>query len=94
VIGRLGGDEFAIVLSKTNKEEAAHVVGKLRRELDAVMAEHGWHVTFSIGVGYFAGVPESEDEIISFTDRLMYRVKSSGKNNMLTDTFTASGSGS
>lgn len=93
VIGRLGGDEFAIVLAKTNQDDATHVVGKLRRELDALMAEHGWPVTFSIGLGYFAGVPESEDEIISFADKLMYRVKSSGKNNMLADAFAGSGGG-
>jgi len=93
VIGRLGGDEVAIVLSKTDKDHAAHVIDKLRRELNAAMAEHGWPVTFSIGVGIFASVPQSEDEIISFTDKLMYRVKSSGKNNVLTEEFTAFGAG-
>jgi diguanylate cyclase (GGDEF)-like protein len=91
VIGRLGGDEFAIVLSNTDKDRAINVVDKLRHELNAIMAEHGWPVTFSVGLGIFKNAPESEDEIISFTDKLMYRVKSSGKNNVLTEVFATSG---
>ena len=87
VIGRLGGDEFAIVLSKTDNDRAVHVIDKLRRELDGTMAGHGWPVTFSIGLGIFASVPKSADEIISFCDKLMYQVKSSGKNNILTKIF-------
>jgi diguanylate cyclase (GGDEF)-like protein len=91
VIGRLGGDEFAIVLANTDKDRAVAVIDKLRRELDALMTAHGWPVTFSIGVGVFARVPVSEDEIISFTDKLMYRVKASGKKNILTEEFAGSG---
>ena len=85
VIGRLGGDEFAVVLSNTGKNPAIEAVEKLRRELNLAMAKQGWQVTFSVGLGIFYAVPESEDEMISFTDKLMYRVKSSGKNNILTD---------
>jgi hypothetical protein len=36
-------------------------------------------------------VPASEDEMISYTDKLMYRVKSTGKNNVLTETFMPTG---
>ena len=88
VIGRLGGDEFAIVLSKTDGNDALNAIEKLRWELNAAMANHSWPVTFSIGLGIFVKVPESEDEIISFTDKLMYKVKSSGKNNVLVKEFT------
>ena len=94
VIGRLGGDEFAVVLSNTDKDRAVSAIDKLRQELNAAMAEHGWQVTFSIGLGIFKSVPGSEDEMISFTDKLMYRVKSSGKNNLLTEVFAMSGPGS
>ncbi len=89
VTGRLGGDEFVIVLADTDQERAVNAVGKLKRELDALMSAHGWPVTFSIGLGIFPRVPASEDEIISFTDGLMYRVKSSGKNEILTEVFIA-----
>lgn len=93
VIGRLGGDEFAVVLSNTGKNHAIEAVEKLRRELSLAMAEQGWPVTFSVGLGIFYAVPESEDEMISFTDKLMYRVKSSGKNNILTDEHELAGAG-
>ena len=52
-----------------------------------MMEEHSWSVTFSIGLAIFAHVPESDDEIISFTDNLMYRAKSSGKNKVLIEVF-------
>lgn len=87
VIGRLGGDEFAIVLTNTDQRSAVEAVSKLRRELDTVMNESRWPVTFSIGVGIFTLVPESEDSVILFTDHLMYRVKTAGKNDILTEVF-------
>jgi diguanylate cyclase (GGDEF)-like protein len=90
VKGRLGGDEFAIVLANTDKNYALNAIDKLKRELDAIMAAHSWPVTFSIGLGVFVNVPDSEDEMISFTDKLMYRVKSSGKNNILAQIFGTS----
>ena len=88
VPGRLGGDEFVIVLSNVDKEHAVAALNKLRRELDLAMAKHDWPVTFSIGLGIFLDVPASEDEIISFTDKLMYQVKSGGKNDLRTAIFT------
>ena len=54
------------------------------------MTRNGWLVTFSIGLAIFTNVPESEDDIISFADKLMYRVKSSGKNNVVTEVFAPS----
>ena len=46
-------------------------------------------LTFSIGLGVFARVPDSGDEIIAFADSLMYRAKASGKNDVLTEAFAA-----
>jgi len=87
VVARLGGDEFAIALPKTNRSISHRIISKLRHELDAAMAERNWPVTFSIGVGIFTQVPKSEDDVISFTDQLMYRVKAAGKNNVIYDEF-------
>jgi len=89
VTGRLGGDEFAIVFCNTGEQHAIAAVGKLRRELDAVMTGNRWPVTFSVGVGIFNSVLASEDAMISFTDKLMYRVKSAGKNNVSIEVFEA-----
>jgi diguanylate cyclase (GGDEF)-like protein len=91
LIGRLGGDEFAVVLSNTGKAHAIEAVDKLSAALNSAMSDRGWLVTFSVGLGIFQNVPESEDEMISFTDKLMYRVKSSGKNDILTDEYAGGG---
>jgi GGDEF domain-containing protein len=64
----VGGDEFAIVLSKTDKDRAVNVIENLKRELNALMAEHRWQVIFSIGLAIFSSVPDSKDQIISFTE--------------------------
>ena len=87
VVGRLGGDEFAVILSNTDEIRASNVIDKLRGELNTSMAEHRWQVTFSIGLGIFPGAPVSADDVISFADKLMYRVKASGKNKVMTETF-------
>lgn len=87
VVARLGGDEFAIVLPKTNRAITHRIISKLRQELDLAMAARNWPVTFSVGVGIFLEAPKSEDDVISFTDQLMYRVKAAEKNNVIYDEF-------
>ncbi len=83
IVARLGGDEFALVLPQTGEFSALQVIGKLGQELDQVMAKHNWPVTFSMGVGIFPSVPENIDRVIAFSDKLMYRVKVLGGNNVL-----------
>lgn len=91
LIGRLGGDEFAVVFTNTGKAHAIEAAEKLKAALHTAMSDRGWLVTFSVGLGIFTNVPESEDEMISFTDKLMYRVKSSGKNDILADEYVGGG---
>jgi diguanylate cyclase (GGDEF)-like protein len=83
VAGRLGGDEFAIVLPETNEAGAQAVFNKLRKNLALAMQQHNWPVSFSIGVISFDLPPANFDEAVKLADALMYRVKKSGKNNIL-----------
>ena len=85
VTARMGGDEFALVLSTADRDRALAVIDKLKRELDAMVARGGWPVSFSMGVAVFMTIPESADAIVSAADRLMYRVKTSGKNDVQTE---------
>jgi diguanylate cyclase (GGDEF)-like protein len=82
VVARLGGDEFALILVDADLDQAQHIAGKLNDELKSRMAAANWPVTFSIGVGVFPVVPDSEDEIVRFADRIMYAVKDSGKDRV------------
>lgn len=87
VVGRLGGDEFAIVLPETNEAGAKLMLDKLRIELSKAMQQHGWPISFSIGVVSFNLPPYNLDEAIKVGDALMYKVKQGGKNNTLFEHF-------
>lgn len=82
-IARLGGDEFAVILPCTGEFAALQAMNKLRKVLRSVNDKNRCQVTFSIGVGVFLDAPESVDSVISFSDEIMYQVKTAGKNKVL-----------
>jgi diguanylate cyclase (GGDEF)-like protein len=83
VAGRLGGDEFALALPETNETGAQAAFNKLRMNLALAMHDRNWSVGFSIGVISFDLPPANFDEAVRLADALMYKVKKSGKNNIL-----------
>lgn len=89
VAGRLGGDEFAIVLPETYEAGAKPMFDTLRGVLLQEMQRYNWPISFSIGVVYFDSPPSNLDEAIKIADSLMYRVKASGKNNIIFERYPA-----
>lgn len=83
VIARMGGDEFAILLPETDQPAARSVVSKLQERLLQAMQLHDWHVTFSFGVLSCGDAEFPPDQMLSVADRLMYTVKSKGKNSAI-----------
>lgn len=81
-VARMGGDEFAILLPNTGKDAAGRVLSKVLRALDEAMLRGEYPVTFSIGAVTFLTPPESLQEMIKQADRVMYSIKSSGKNRL------------
>ncbi len=81
-IARVGGDEFVIMLPETDEESAGGVMAKVRENLLASMARNGWPVTFSIGFITFEKPPATAEEMIAQSDRLMYSIKNSKKNDI------------
>ena len=79
---RLGGDEFAILLPETAAEQAEIAMDKLRRELLRQLEENGFQMTFSMGLVTFLKPPDSAEDMIKHADRLMYSVKTTGKNRI------------
>jgi len=80
VIARMGGDEFAIFFPGTQSDSIRQVMEKVRALFLATMEKNRWPTTFSMGVVTFDSPPETADDVILMTDRLMYKVKGSGKN--------------
>ena len=83
VVARLGGDEFAVLMPETSDDASRTVLGRMREMLLAdVRKKDGSSVTFSIGALTFKKPPDSLEEAIKNADRLMYDVKSGGKNGL------------
>jgi diguanylate cyclase (GGDEF)-like protein len=90
-VARLGGDEFALLLPGTDAPGAVDVVSKLRSRLSEALQSRSRPVTCSIGVVTFTHTPRNADEVVRAADRLMYQVKTRGKNAVsfaVFDTFT------
>ncbi len=85
-VARLGGDEFALLLD-TDLEGAHALFADVRTNLLALGVQNGWPIGFSIGVAFFDTPPADSDAAITAADELMYRVKSSGKNDILFERY-------
>jgi diguanylate cyclase (GGDEF)-like protein len=80
VVARIGGDEFAVLLPGADGEAAISILRRVRLELDSVMMEHRWPMTFSIGIASFTPPLGSVPEMIQAADQTMYIAKKKGKN--------------
>ena len=79
---RWGGDEFVLLLPETDSDQARVVIEKLRHHLLARAADHGWPVTFSIGVGTLTRADGTVQDFVQRADALMYLAKRQGKNSV------------
>jgi diguanylate cyclase (GGDEF)-like protein len=83
IVSRLGGDEFCVLFPETGVEEALTAVNKLRREAEGSVPEPYRNIPgFSIGLVTYRRTPDSVEEMVQAADKLMYEVKTSGKNNV------------
>ena len=84
LIARLGGDEFAVLLPDTSAEAVLVALKKGRGAALVAIGEGGWPASLSIGaVTCVAGEADIEG-LLRQADRLMYDVKSAGKDGVRT----------
>jgi diguanylate cyclase (GGDEF)-like protein len=81
--GRWGGEEFLIVLPSTALEDAARVIDRIRRSVEATQVSWGGHplaVTLSAGVASYPEVVRNPGTAVAAADSALYRAKRSGRN--------------
>ncbi len=82
VVARLGGDEFVILMPETDEAAAQTVVSRVHDSIMTKIHEHGWPITFSIGVVTWTTPPRTVDLMLKQADEAMYEVKNNGKNQV------------
>lgn len=82
IVGRYGGDEFIIVLENVNEEEAKEIVEKIKIEINKIKIKDQDGISVSGGMVQFEK-DNDIDNILSYADQLLYKVKQSTKNNII-----------
>jgi diguanylate cyclase (GGDEF)-like protein len=82
IIGRYGGDEFLIILIDMESADGEAIATHILEEIGELTVEEDLTVTASGGVVIFDS-EKSIKEVISNADKLLYKVKTSGKNDIL-----------
>ncbi|MDA8090739.1 MAG: sensor domain-containing diguanylate cyclase [Nitrospiraceae bacterium] len=88
ILVRIGGEEFAIVMPQTIKDEAFHVVERIRNNI-SVMALPGvkdgpvTRLTISTGISMYPESGDSIESIIIQADKALYSAKTNGKNKTI-----------
>lgn len=84
-LARFGGDEFALILIRANAEIASDVAWKLCENLRGsrfLLDDTQITMTLSIGVTE-ADTGDTEESLLKRADEALYRVKHTGRNNVL-----------
>ena len=84
---RYGGEEFVVVLSRANRQDAAHVAERIRASIERCDWNDiapGLAVTVACGVAEQAS-HESIPSWLERADKLLYRAKSNGRNQVCSE---------
>ena len=87
MFARLGGDEFAIILPETDVTRGLQVANKLHRSLTEKVFElpvGKIHMTASFSMVSYPDDGKTAEEIYSAMDVVLYKAKTSGKNQVMT----------
>lgn len=87
MVGRYGGEEFAIILIDTDERAAVKVMDTIREDFSKLRHttdDSEFHVTFSCGISDIARYNDP-NKMCEAADRLLYKAKQSGRNQVLAD---------
>jgi diguanylate cyclase (GGDEF)-like protein len=91
IICRYGGEEFVVILPGTELDGAVKLMEKVRLAVeDSVTEFEGKRITMTVSIGVTSRIMASDDEqamILAFADKLLYKAKDLGRNNVAADTY-------
>ncbi len=82
-VARLGGDEFIVIMEKlTSPEDATALATKVVQVMQMAFGLDGISVTVSASVGltYYQGGAQTQEELIHQADMMLYEAKRAGRN--------------
>lgn len=82
---RYGGEEFVVILPETGKVDALILAERIRKKVEALdlsYEDKQIQPTISGGVASYPIDAQSENDLIKYADRALYRAKEFGKNNV------------
>jgi diguanylate cyclase (GGDEF)-like protein len=79
-VGRYGGEEFIIIMPDTNSGDAALLMQRVQRCIEATSFKEDIHITLSCGISELHG--ENVHGILKASDVMLYEAKKNGKNRV------------
>ena len=83
VVARMGGDEFTIFYPEIGQEGVKVATKRINKYLTELSMNNSWPTSISMGVITSENEECKLDVIVAKADELMYKVKSSGKNDVM-----------
>lgn len=86
-VARFGGEEFVVYLKNIKRPDLDHVCEKIRSRVESSVFNYERNIipiTVSIGASHIdSNFVTSYDEILKFTDELLYSAKNNGRNTFV-----------
>jgi diguanylate cyclase (GGDEF)-like protein len=84
MVARLGGEEFCVVMADTDHKKAHTLLEKTRSIIDSQKVSYlHRQIPYSISCGVCDCQKKSLDEMLRCADSMLYKVKNSGRNNIM-----------
>jgi diguanylate cyclase (GGDEF)-like protein len=82
LIARWGGEEYVLMLTTQRHEQAAVVVERVRKGIEAMVFDHAEKVTISAGISHCTTRDRNLDTYLAAADEALYRAKRTGRNRV------------
>jgi diguanylate cyclase (GGDEF)-like protein len=83
---RYGGEEFVVILPQTGKVDALILSERIRKKVESLNLNYEdkhIHSTISGGLASFPIDAQTENDLLNYADRALYRAKEFGKNEVV-----------